>query len=310
MNIAILIPCYNEAGAIRQVVHDFKQALPNATIYVYDNMSTDNTFEIALESGAVVKQVSSRGKGNVVRRMFADIDADIYILVDGDDTYDALQANELIKTLYNQQLDMVIATRMHTDHLAYRAGHVWGNRALTGMVSKLFGREQICNDMLSGYRAFSRRYVKSFPAFSRGFEIETELTIHALELTMPIGEIATHYKARPVETTSKLRTYRDGWQIMMTILRLFRLARPLIFYSTFTVLFSLTSIGLAIPIIIEFLHTGLVPRFPTAILSTGLALMAALSLTCGLILEHVTYGRQEMKRLFYLAQPVPPKEGN
>jgi len=309
MKIAVLIPCYNEAGAIHQVVKDFQHFLPDAMIYVYDNMSTDNTLKIATDAGAVVKQVHTRGKGNVVRRMFADVDADVYVLVDGDDTYDASQANILIKNLCNQQLDMVVATRIHTDQSAYRAGHVWGNRFLTRVVAQLFGRSQLCSDMLSGYRVFSRRYVKSFPAFSRGFEIETELTIHALELMMPIGETPCHYKSRPPETISKLRTYHDGWHIVMTILRLFRLARPLMFYSIFTALFAMSSIVLAIPIVIEYLQTGLVPRFPTAILSTGLMLIAALSLTCGLILEHVTYGRQEMKRLFYLAQPILTKKG-
>lgn len=301
LRVAVLIPCYNEEVAIPQVVQDFRTALPQAEIYVYDNNSKDRTSEVARASGAIVRLEKRQGKGNVVRRMFADIEADVYVLVDGDATYHAASAPKMVNTLIDEQLDMVVGCRVHTQTEAYRPGHVFGNAMLTGFVAKLFGRS--FTDILSGYRVFSRRFVKSFPALSKGFETETELTVHALELRMPVTELDTPYGARPEGSASKLSTYRDGWRILRLILQLYKHERPLAYFSTLAVLLALLSFGLAVPILIDYLNTGLVPRFPTAILSTGIMILAFLFFIAGVILETVTRGRQEIKRLLYLQMP-------
>ena len=299
---AVLIPCYNEAKTIAKVVRDFQTALPLATVYVYDNNSSDDTIAQAKSAGAVVRSVRHQGKGNVMRRMFADIEAEIYVLVDGDATYDAASATKLIDQLTSEQLDMVVGTRLSAfDTQAFRAGHHFGNLMLTQCVSLLFGRS--FTDMLSGYRVFSRRFVKSFPALAKGFETETELTVHALELRMPIAEVSTPYGSRPEGSVSKLHTYRDGWRILRMILRLFREERPLAFFTIVFFILAATSMLLAYPILITYLQTGLVPRFPTAILATGIMLLAFLSLASGFILDTVTQGRREIKRLFYLGIP-------
>lgn len=301
LRVAVLIPCYNEEVAIPQVVQDFRAALPQADIYVYDNNSKDRTSEVARASGAIVRLEKRQGKGNVVRRMFADIEADVYVLVDGDATYHAASAPKMVNTLLDEQLDMVVGCRVHTQTEAYRPGHVFGNAMLTGFVAKLFGRS--FTDILSGYRVFSRRFVKSFPALSKGFETETELTVHALELRMPVTELDTPYGARPEGSASKLSTYRDGWRILRLILQLYKHERPLAYFSTLAVMLALLSLGLAVPIIIDYVNTGLVPRFPTAILSTGIMILAFLFFIAGVILETVTRGRQEIKRLLYLQMP-------
>ncbi len=301
-HIAVLVPCFNEEATIAQVVHGFRQALPEATIFVYDNNSTDGTLARAREAGAVVRSEIRQGKGNVMRRMFSDIDADVYVLVDGDDTYDAPSAPALVAKLLDDRLDMVVGSRLHSaEDAAFRLGHRFGNDLLTGFVSFLFGRS--FTDMLSGYRVFSRRFVKSFPALASGFETETELTVHALELRMPIAEVTTPYKARPSGSESKLHTYRDGFRILMMILRLFKEERPLTFFSILFAVLVLSALIIAYPIIVTYMQTGLVPRFPTAILATGIMLLAFLSLAAGFILDTVTHGRREMKRLFYLAIP-------
>jgi glycosyltransferase involved in cell wall biosynthesis len=300
--IAVLIPCYNEGLTIAKVVTDFQTALPGATIYVYDNNSTDNTVDEADKAGAIARNEPLQGKGNVVRRMFADINADIYVLVDGDDTYDAPSAPVMAARLAEQQLDMVNGARVTDIKQAYRPGHRFGNALLSNMVATIFGRQ--VSDMLSGYRVFSRRFVKSFPALSSGFEIETELTVHALELRMPIAEVDTPYKDRPQGSVSKLRTYSDGLRILRTITMLIKEERPLAFFTLIFALLAAASTLLAWPVFIEFHETGLVPRFPTAILSTGLMLLAFLSLAAGLILDTVTHGRRELKRMWYLS--IPP----
>jgi glycosyltransferase involved in cell wall biosynthesis len=300
--VAVIIPCLNEEAAIGAVVRDFRAALPDAAIYVYDNGSTDRTFERARAAGAVVRVETLRGKGNVVRRMFADVDADVYVLVDGDDTYDASAAPKLIERLVSQQLDMVNGARVTEIQGAYRAGHRFGNALLTGMVAFIFGDR--FKDILSGYRVLSRRFVKSFPALSTGFETETELTVHALELRMPIAEVETAYKDRPAGSASKLRTFRDGFRILKTIVELLKEERPLAFFASLFAILALASISLAAPILITYERTGLVPRFPTAILATGTMLLAFLSLTCGLILDTVSRGRRELKRLAYLQVPA------
>ena len=303
LSIAVLVPCLNEEAAIGTVVDDFRRALPSATIYVYDNGSTDRTIEVARAHGAVVRSEPLRGKGNVVRRMFADVEADVFVLVDGDATYHAASAPELIERLLVEQLDMVNASRVTLIKEAYRPGHRFGNAMLTGMVAKIFGNR--FSDILSGYRVFSRRFVKSFPALSTGFEIETELTVHALELRMPIAEVATPYKDRPAGSASKLNTIRDGVRILKTIIKLSKQERPLWFFGLIFGLLSLASVGLAVPVLITYSETGLVPRLPTAVLSTGIMQIAFLSLLCGLVLDTVTRGRQEMKRLHYLQIPAP-----
>lgn len=299
--VAVLVPCYNEAVTIGTVVRDFQAALPHATVYVYDNNSKDDTRHKAAQARAIVRGEPLQGKGNVVRRMFADIEADIYVLVDGDDTYDASAAPRLIELLETESLDMVNAARVTEIKDAYRPGHRFGNLMLTGMVQQIFGKR--IGDMLSGYRVFSRRFVKSFPALSSGFEIETELTVHALELRMPIAEAPTRYKDRPEGSVSKLRTFRDGFRILKTIAILLKEERPLQFFSWIFGLLAATSILLAWPVLTEYLRTGLVPRFPTAILATGTMLLAFHSLFSGLVLDTVTHGRREMKRMAYLAIP-------
>ncbi len=306
MSVAVLVPCFNEAITIGTVILQFREALPGATIHVYDNNSTDETIAIASVAGAIVRSVTRQGKGNVVRRMFADIDADVYVLVDGDATYHAGSVLGMISLLAGEGLDMVVGSRESEQLTAYRRGHRFGNRLLTGCVAWLFGRE--FTDILSGYRVFSRRFVKSFPALAEGFETETELTVHALGLRMPIAEVPTPYAARPEGSASKLSTYRDGWRILVTILRLFKSERPLVFFGMLASLFAITAIGVSVPLFYTYLDTGLVPRIPTAVLVTGMMLMAMGFLLCGLVLDTVTRGRQEMKRLAYLA--VPPLRGD
>ena len=301
--VAVLIPCYNEEATIEAVVRDFKAALPDATVYVYDNNSSDRTVEKAKAAGAVVRHEPLQGKGNVVRRMFADIEADVYVMVDGDDTYHAPSAPMMVKRLLAERLDMVNGARVTDIVKAYRPGHRFGNKLLTGLVAGVFG--QRINDMLSGYRVFSRRYVKSFPALASGFETETELTVHALELRMPIAEVKTPYKDRPEGSVSKLNTIRDGIRILKTIVRLVKEERPLPFFSALFGVFVLAALLLGGPVILDFMATGLVPRLPTALLATGLVLLGFLSLACGLILDTVTLGRREMKRMRYLAIPAP-----
>lgn len=301
LKIAILIPCYNEEAAIAAVVRDFRAALPDAKIYVYDNNSKDRTREVAAQAGAIVRSEPQQGKGSVMRRMLSEIDADVYVTVDGDDTYDASLAPELVNALVDQRLAMVVGRRIHTEKEAYRRGHVLGNHMFTSAVEWLFGRT--FTDILSGYRVFSRAFVQSFPTASRGFEIETELTVHALTLNLPVQEIDTPYKSRPEGSVSKLNTYRDGWRILMMILRLFRTERPQLFYTLLGCGLMLAAVILIIPVVLEFVETGLVPRFPTAILSTGIAISALLSFACGQILDNVTHGRREAKRLAYLSAP-------
>ncbi len=304
--IAVLVPCYNEEHAIAKVVADFRAALPGATVYVYDNNSTDSTVAAARAAGAVVRRETHQGKGYVVRRMFNDVEADIYVLVDGDATYDAPSAPTMIAKLFEDRLDMVVATRVDTDVKAYRPGHRTGNWLLTGFVAHVFGRA--FSDILSGYRVFSRRFVKSFPVLSGGFEIETELTVHALELELPVDEVATPYYSRLTGSASKLSTWRDGFRILWTVLKLYRAERPLAFFGSLGIALALMSIGLAIPILITYVQEGLVPRLPTALLATGLMLVGFLSIACGLILDTVTRGRREAKLIAYLALRAPGEE--
>ncbi|CCD87119.1 putative glycosyl transferase [Bradyrhizobium sp. ORS 285] len=300
MRIAVLVPCYNEEAAVATVVRDFKQALPTAVVYVYDNNSKDSTVEVARAAGAEVRSERRQGKGHVVRRMFADVDADIYVLVDGDATYDAPSAPVMIERLVAERLDMVVGLRVDQEQAAYRMGHRTGNWMLTSFLAEVFG--QAFKDILSGYRVFSRRFVKSFPVLSDGFEIETELTVHALELALPVTEVATPYYARPEGSVSKLNTWRDGFRILNTILKLYRSEKPLRFFTAIAIFLALVSIGFAIPIFVTFIETGLVPRLPTAVLSMGLMIMALLSASSGLVLDTVTRGRREMKLLAYLSQ--------
>jgi hypothetical protein len=302
LRIAVLIPCYNEAAAIGKVVGDFQAMLPSATVYVYDNNSADHTMEAARSAGAVVRTESLQGKGNVVRRMFADVMADVYVLVAGDDTYDAAAAPEMVRSLIQGGLDMVNGARMTAVGPAYRPGHRFGNALLTGIVRWIFGDR--VSDMLSGYRVFSRRFVKSFPALASGFETETEFTIHALELKMPIAEHPTAYKQRAEGSASKLRTFSDGLRILRTIVVLMKDERPLQFFAVAGLALLLLGVGFGVPVVFEFLRTGLVPRLPTAVLAMGLVLLSFLSLVCGLVLDSVARGRKEMKRLAYLAIPA------
>jgi glycosyltransferase involved in cell wall biosynthesis len=301
--IAVILPCYNEAAAIAQTVAGFRASLPEAVIYVYDNNSSDATCTVAAQAGAIVRREKMQGKGNVVRRMFADVDADIYIMADGDATYDASAAPGLVKQLIDENLDMIVGARKSEVEAAYRRGHRFGNAMLTAMLAQLFG--QSFSDILSGYRVFSKRFVKSFPVLSSGFEIETEISVHALELNMPVAEQVTTYAARPEGSESKLSTYRDGWRILKTIIRLFRYERPLAFFGVVASFFAATAIGLAAPLAVTYFDTGLVPRLPTALLSTGLAILSAMSMMCGLILDTVVRGRLEVRRLAYLAYPAP-----
>jgi len=304
--IAVLVPCYNEEAAIGKVVADFRAALPDAEIYVYDNNSTDRTVEVAAAAGAIVRRELHQGKGRVVRRMFTDVDADVYVLVDGDATYDAPSAPKMIELLMAERLDMVCAVRIDREEAAYRMGHRAGNRLLTGFVAHVFG--QSFTDMLSGYRVFTRRFVKSFPVLSGGFEIETELTVHALELEMPVGEMKTPYYSRPKGSASKLNTWRDGFRILKTVLRLYRAERPMPLFTGLGISLGIVAIGLAIPIFVTYVQEGIVPRLPTAVLSTGLMVLAFLSIACGVILDTVTRGRRELKLLAYLAQRAPAEE--
>ncbi|TVV71266.1 glycosyltransferase [Sphingomonas solaris] len=301
--IAVLLPCYNEAAAIAQTVAGFRAALPEAAIYVYDNNSHDDTVAVARAAGAIVRHERIQGKGAVVRRMFADVDTDIYVMADGDATYDAPSARALIDRLLDEQLDMVVGARVSQIELAYRRGHRFGNALLTGMLARLFGRS--FTDILSGYRIFSRRFVKSFPSLSAGFEIETEISVHALELKMPCAEMSTPYYARPEGSISKLSTYSDGWRILSTILSLYRIERPVLYFGVVAGLLGLLAVILAVPLAITYAGTGLVPRMPTAVLVTGLVILAALNLFAGLILDTVVRGRRELRRLAYLSLPAP-----
>jgi len=301
--IAVLVPCYNEQATIAKVVRDFRAGLPAAGIYVYDNNSSDATVARATDAGAIVRRETQQGKGNVVRRMFADVEADIYVLVDGDDTYDASDATSLIATLIDGDFDIVSGKRESTETAAYRPGHVLGNRMLTGLTSLMFGVK--LTDMLSGYRIMSRRFVKSFPSAAQGFGIETEISVHAVRLKVPMAEVGTKYKERPAGSTSKLNTYRDGIRILLTIVGLMRRERPLIFFTSVFAFFALFSFAIGIPVVVEYAQTGLVPRLPTAVLVTGTMVLGFLALFTGLILDTVTRGRWEMKRLRYLAIPGP-----
>jgi len=301
--IAVLLPCYNEEAAIGATVAGFRAALPGATIYVYDNNSRDRTREIAAEAGAIVRTERLQGKGHVVMRMFADVDADVYVMADGDLTYDPKAAPAMVDMLLAEELDMVVGTRRHEEKDAYRGGHVLGNRIFTGLLAGLFGRS--FSDIFSGYRVFSRRFVKSFPVLSSGFEIETEMSVHALELKMPVGEVETAYGARPEGSHSKLSTYGDGYRILRTIMTLYRVERPALFYGAIGAFLVALAIALAIPLIVTYVHTGLVPRFPTAILVTGIIIIAVLCFFAGLILDTVTRGRRELRRLAYLSLEAP-----
>jgi len=303
MKIAVLLPCYNEEGAIAKTVADFKAALPDAVIYVYDNNSTDKTADVARAAGAVVRTEMAQGKGNVVRRQFADIDADIYVMADGDDTYDASAAPSMIARLIEDKLDMVAGKRIETAEAAYRRGHKFGNWLLTSLV-RFFFRSPF-EDMLTGYRVMSRRFVKSLPFTATGFGIETELTVHVARMMTPVAEVDTHYKERPEGTVSKLRTYRDGWRILMTIAKLVRQERPLVFFGVIAIFLALFSLGIGLPVVIEFIRTGFVTTLPSAVLAASLALLSALAAMTGLILDTVTRGRWETKRLHYLSFPPP-----
>ncbi len=306
LRIAVVLPCYNEEIAVADCVRAFRAALPEAAIYVYDNNSKDRTAERAREAGAIVRSETLQGKGNVVRRMFADVDADIYVMADGDNTYDATSAPAMIEKLRRENLDMVVGSRRSTyDNATYRRGHRTGNFLITWTVAFLFGDR--FRDMLSGYRVFSRRFVKTFPALSAGFDIETELTVHTLSIALPAAEIETPYAARPEGSVSKLNTWRDGFRILRAIVNLFRDERPLAFFSILAGLLSAVSVVIAIPVFITFFETGLVPRLPTALLSASLMLLAFLSLVSGLVLDTVSHGRRENKRLHYLAYRPPPQ---
>ncbi len=304
--IAVLLPCYNEEAAIAQTIAGFRAALTSATVYVYDNNSSDRTIEVAHAAGAMVRSERMQGKGNVVRRMFADVEADIYVMADGDATYDPQAAAAMVARVASEGLDMIVGTRVHEEADAYRRGHVLGNRMMTGILARLFGRS--FTDIFSGYRVFSRRFVKSFPVLSSGFEIETEISVHALELKMPVGEAETRYFARPEGSVSKLSTWGDGFRIARTILTLYRIEKPMLFFGMAAAMFALIAVGLSVPLVLTFLKTHTVPRLPTAILATGLMILAFLNLFTGLILDTVVRGRREMRRLAYLAQPGPLRD--
>ena len=306
LRVAVILPCYNEQAAIADTIAGFRAALPGAAIHIYDNNSSDRTVELARAAGAIVRTEKMQGKGHVVRRMFADVEADVYVMADGDLTYDPTAAPTMVKMLIDEQLDMVVGTRQHEAAAAYRGGHVLGNRLFTGLLSGLFGRS--FTDIFSGYRVFSRRFVKSFPVLSAGFEIETEISVHALELRMPVGELATAYGARPEGSASKLSTFRDGWRILRTIGTLYRVERPVLFYGGIGVLLIVLALALSVPIVVTYLATGLVPRLPTAVLVTGMIIIGVLSFLAGLILDTVTRGRRELRRLFYLSYPAPTSD--
>ena len=301
--VAVLLPCYNEEAAIAATIAGFRAAVPDAAIYVYDNNSSDRTCEIAAAAGAIVRRERIQGKGAVVRRMFADIDADVYVMADGDATYDAASAPAMVARLIDDRLDMIVGARISQAEAAYRRGHRFGNRLLTGMLTRLFGRS--FTDILSGYRVFSRRFVKSYPALSTGFEIETDISVHALELRMPLGEVETPYFERPEGSASKLSTYRDGWRISKTILTLYRIERPLLFFGAIGLVLALAALVLVAPVFLTYLRTGLVPRFPTLITASALVTLAFLNFFTGLILDTVVRGRREMRRLAYLSYPAP-----
>jgi glycosyltransferase involved in cell wall biosynthesis len=303
LRIAVLLPCYNEEAAIARTVAEFRAALPSAIIYVYDNNSKDRTREVAEAAGAVVRGERQQGKGAVVRRMFADIDADIYVMADGDATYEAGAAPAMVRRLVDEQLDMVVGARASEVDAAYRSGHKFGNALLTGLLTRMFG--QSFSDILTGYRVFSRRFVKSFPVLSAGFEIETEISVHALELSMPVAEVTTAYGARLEGSVSKLSTYSDGWRILNTMVSLYRSERPVWFFGIVALLLIAVAVLLGIPLAITYAQSGLVPRIPTTVLIVGLMIIAVLSLFAGLILDTVTKGRREVKRLFYLQLGAP-----
>ncbi len=298
--VAVLVPCHNEEAAIAQVVRGFRAALPSAKVHVYDNASTDRTADVASTEGALIGFEPSKGKGRVVRRMFADVDADVYVLVDGDATYDPADAAAMIELLQSRNLDMVIGVRKTTERQAYRRGHRFGNRMLNRVVAKLFGDG--ISDLLSGYRVFSRRFVKSFPGLATGFEIETELTVHALELGLPVAEMESTYRSRPEGSNSKLATLKDGARIATVIALLYKNERPLLFFGVMALALALGAALVGVPVIVTFAETGLVPRLPSAVLATGLTLMSALAFVTGLVLDTVTRGRREVKRLAYLSQ--------
>jgi glycosyltransferase involved in cell wall biosynthesis len=300
--IAVLVPCYNEEKTIANVVRDFRVALPDAQIYVYDNNSSDRTAEVARVAGAIVRTETQQGKGHVVRRMFRDVEADFYVMVDGDDTYDAGVAGQMIATALEGPYDLVNCVRREVENAAYRGGHRFGNLLLTGVVRRIFGNR--VRDMLSGYKVFSRRFVKSFPALSQGFDIETELSVHALELSLPVAHGEGSYRGRPEGSESKLRTYRDGWRILMLILKLLRHERPMLFFGALSALFAATSLLLAAPVFDTYVQYGVVPRLPTAVLAMGLMTMAFFSVVTGTILDTVSRGRRETRMLAYLQHPA------
>ncbi len=301
--IAAIVPCYNEESAIAKVVADLRAAVPSAVVYVYDNNSTDDTARVAREAGAVVRSEKAKGKGNVVRRAFADVDADIYVLVDGDDTYAAADLPEMIDALVSGPNDHVLGVRRQSTATAYRPGHELGNRGFNWLVSRVFGTQ--VSDMLSGYRVFSRRFVKSFPALSREFEIETELTVHAMSLRVPQVEVPVGFKDRPSGSESKLRTYHDGFRILALIVALIRHERPFLFYGVIGLVFALAGALIGLPVIVEFFETGMVPRFPTAILAVGVVILAFMAWMIGLILDGVLKARRELSRLNYLRYAAP-----
>ncbi|WP_338894444.1 glycosyltransferase family 2 protein [Streptomyces sp. TG1A-60] len=303
--IACVVPCHNEEAAVGKVVRDLRAALPEADIYVYDNVSTDRTVEVAREAGAIVREEPRKGKGNVIRRAFADVDADALLIVDGDDTYDASRARDMVDLLFEGPYDQVVGARRETVSAAYRAGHAIGNKLLTGAVRSLFGND--VTDMLSGYRVFSRRFVKSFPALAREFETETEMTIHALHLRLPTAEVVVDYRVRPEGGESKLRTCRDGWRILRVILDLARRERPSLVHTVVAGLLALVSVILGAPVIADFISTGTVPRIPTAILAAAIMTIAALVLLVGYILESLMHMRQEQSRLVHLAYAAPAR---
>jgi len=304
VSIAVLLPCYNEGLSIRKTVEGFRSALPGSAVYVYDNCSTDNTADEALAAGAFVRREDWPGKGNVVKRMFSDIEADIYLMADGDGTYDCRLAPEMIQKLIHEHLDMVVGIRQDVYQNAHRAGHGFGNRLFNALYRRLFGR--LFTDIFSGYRIFSRRFVKSFPAVSSGFEIETEMAVHASQLRMPIAEVLTRYGARQEGSVSKLRTVSDGLRIMLTFLILFKEIRPALFFGVLAAALTTFAVALAVPLFLTYLETGLVPRFPTAILSTGLVLLSGICMVSGVILDSVARGRWEQKRMWYLANSGRP----
>lgn len=301
LRLAVLVPCYNEALSIGQVIADFRRALPQAEIYVYDNCSTDGTAEVARRAGATVRREPVPGKGNVVRRMFSDIDADVYVMVDGDATYDAQAAPAMVNKLLEEEGDMVVGARQNIFDEAHRFGHGFGNRLFNALFHRFFGRRFV--DIFSGYRAFSRRFVKTFPAISAGFEIETEMSFHAAQLRLPVAEINTAYGKRLEGSSSKLRTFRDAFRILRMFVLLLKEGRPAAFFLSIAAVLALAALVLGYPLLATFLETGLVPRLPTAVLATGLMILSGMSAMCGLILDNVTRGHLEQKRIAYLGIP-------